>query len=437
MIKLKRDISLHFIYNIIKLIYGILLSILTARSLGPSGKGILTLLNLIIVFSFQFGNLGLNAAVVYYSAKFKKFKNKIFWTNFIFTLCISFFIILIFEIALKKIIINRIPNIKIGYIYFIVIYMSIIMYFLKTITVEKILYGIGKIRKMLLTDIILTTVLTGILIYLYIMNKITILNIILLNLSSLILFTVFLIHNINIKFNIKFDCKLLIKEIRYGIKAYLSNLSTFINYRADIFLIAYYLNMKSVGIYSIGINITEKIWLIAGAVSQVLFPYISMGKNKSKNVSYTAFLSKINVYLSGIILIILFFIIPYLINYLWGSKFYDAVNVIRILIPGVTIIVYGKIISSYFAGVGKPQYATFSSIGIMTVNIILNIILIPKLGINGAAIASTISYSLGGFFWVVLFCKKTKTSISEMFILKIKDLKYLKEKILSRDKITV
>ena len=57
----------------------------------------------------------------------------------------------------------------------------------------------------------------------------------------------------------------------FGLKGHISNVLSFINYRIDIFIIAYFLDDIAVGIYSVAVLISERIWLVSQSVSSVLF----------------------------------------------------------------------------------------------------------------------------------------------------------------------
>jgi O-antigen/teichoic acid export membrane protein len=70
------------------------------------------------------------------------------------------------------------------------------------------------------------------------------------------------------------------------------------------------------------------------------------------------------------------------------------------------------------AGKGKPWIALKAMIPALIINIILNIILIPEKGANGAAIASTISYSIAAILFTFFYSKTSKVSIKQIFTYK-------------------
>ena len=84
---------------------------------------------------------------------------------------------------------------------------------------------------------------------------------------------------------------------------------------------------------------------------------------------------------------------------------------IKILLPGVVVFSIFKVLNGYFSGIGKIKIIIYSFTPILFLNVILNFWLIPIYGINGAAISSTISYSLGVFVLLIIyFTHKKKLS---------------------------
>ena len=92
--------------------------------------------------------------------------------------------------------------------------------------------------------------------------------------------------------------------------------------------------------------------------------------------------------------LILFFIVEKIIVLLYSPQFFSSVRPLQILLPGIAVGGADSILAHDIAGRGKPLVNSYISIIALIVNIILNIIWIPKFGIEGAAWASTISYGL-------------------------------------------
>ena len=182
----------------------------------------------------------------------------------------------------------------------------------------------------------------------------------------------------------------------FGLVSHIANVAGFLNYRVDLLLINFLLGSSSVGIYVVAVGISEKLWLLVSNVAGVLFPTSAQGakNNSGAMAEFTARLSSILLMLLLVFATGLALIATPLVSWIFGIKFEQSGLLIVFLLPGITAMGYTKILASYIAGIGKPGVnALASSVGVV-VNVVVNLMLIPWLGIYGAAIATSISYTI-------------------------------------------
>ena len=156
-------------------------------------------------------------------------------------------------------------------------------------------------------------------------------------------------------------------------------------------------------------------------ISFALFPYIA-SQPESK---ITPFLSRITFSVLLIISIGLALFSKVIFSVLYGTQFIESALILIILLPGILIYGTGKIISADLAGRGKIKYNMIGAVIGAVSNIILNIILIPRYNIQGAAVATSISYILSVIYIVYVFQKDKK--YSDLFILKSTDIHIIKK----------
>jgi O-antigen/teichoic acid export membrane protein len=94
---------------------------------------------------------------------------------------------------------------------------------------------------------------------------------------------------------------------------------------------------------------------------------------------------------------------PFAIRYLYGDAFAGAITPLLILLPGVLMLSQAHIFYSDLNGRGKPEVTTLSALAALILTIVLDLVLIPRYGITGAAVASTCAYTAefavaGSFF---------------------------------------
>jgi len=133
------------------------------------------------------------------------------------------------------------------------------------------------------------------------------------------------------------------------------------------------------------------------------------------------------LWISIIVGLVLFFVCDLLVHMMFGEKYSAASNIIKILLVGITVFSAERILSNDLAGRGKPELNLYTSLFTVTVNIILNLIFIPKLGFYGAAIATSIAYSLTFILKIWLFCHVPKSKVLSLLLINQEDMELYKK----------
>lgn len=183
------------------------------------------------------------------------------------------------------------------------------------------------------------------------------------------------------------------KTLGYGWKAHLSNVLTFVSYRADIFLVNLFLNPTATGLYVIAVQIAEKLWMLSQAVSTVLLPRLSaMHQSPNARLALTnkAFLLVSGLtFLGGVVGAIALY---WLLGPIFGEAYLDTFPAFLWLLPGIIAAAGARIYANTIAAAGKPEWNMYVALLAVAINVIGNILLIPDFGIIGAAWATSIAY---------------------------------------------
>lgn len=84
-----------------------------------------------------------------------------------------------------------------------------------------------------------------------------------------------------------------------------------------------------------------------------------------------------------------------------------------------------KVLNMDLAGKGKPQVSLIAFMPAVIINIVLNILWIPLYGANGAALASTISYSLGSLIFLALYSRILQIPMLEIIRFQASDFDFI------------
>lgn len=178
-----------------------------------------------------------------------------------------------------------------------------------------------------------------------------------------------------------------------GLRGQFGNLVAFFNYRLDFFIVNYFLDTAQVGLYAMGVIVSEALWQIPQAAAVALTPRTArtIGEGATE---FTCLVMRQVLLISAVSGIALAILSPLAIPLVFGTRFSGSVPVIWWILPGTIALSLGKVASADFAARSKPEYSSLFSFAAIVATVVLDLALIPRMGIRGAALASSIAYLL-------------------------------------------
>lgn len=416
--KFIKDTLLTFSVQLTTVILGIVISIILARTLGPEKVGIYSIIILIFTLLGTFGNLGIAISNTYYGVKKKYTWSEIASNSLIsafllgISLLVIFLIFFYFHPLLKNLDTNLVLIASIA-----TPFILLMPYF------QYILLGQNRIKEYNVTSIIQNVIYLSLIVILLLFVHGNLGTVIISWTISFIvasMIPILLVYR-STKFKLQFNLNLFKKSAKFGLQSYLGNIIQFLNYRIDIFLIGLLLNFASVGYYSISVGLAESLWYLPSAVGTMVFARTPSLSDENKNES-TPRICRNTLFITIILAIALLFTGKYIILVLFGSQFLPALEPLWVLLPGIITLSICKVLSNEIIGRGKPMISTYAAIISLIVNIPLNIIFIPQIGIIGSALASSISYTVAAIIVLAIFLRISKSTISETLIIKKQDI---------------
>ncbi len=198
-----------------------------------------------------------------------------------------------------------------------------------------------------------------------------------------------------IKSNLVFDKELIKKISKYSIFVTETTAASLILYYTDILSLTYFSDLKSVGLYSVALPTAKVLMYFPRAIGGMLLPLSAELWIKKQEMLLTEglkLLYKYSIILIVPLVCIMFSFADLLITVLYGKDYVLASDAMRILSIGMIFAIIYGINVNFFAGIGKPQLTAKITYIAAFFNFITNIILIPFIGILGAALATTLSY---------------------------------------------
>ncbi len=174
--------------------------------------------------------------------------------------------------------------------------------------------------------------------------------------------------------------------------------------RIDQVMIKHMLSAESVGLYDSAVRISELSYFIPSIIVGALFPAIINSKKLSDEL-YAKRVKKLFaalIALSVLTAIVTSVLSKYLIEIIFGASYLGAVVILQIYVWSNIGAAINLLVQQLLIAENMTKIVSLTIFMGMITNVILNIFLIPRYGMSGAAIASLISYFIP-FLSLVLF----------------------------------
>lgn len=239
-----------------------------------------------------------------------------------------------------------------------------------------------------------------------------------------------------LKMKVQLECfklKTLIGYIKFGFFPMAALLLTTLNYRLDVIMLKQFdfITYTQIGVYSIGLGLSEKALLVPDAVKEVLLSKLAKGKGEEEvaRVMRVCFLASIGTALCIQILG------KFVLDILYGSEYAGAEIVTYISVWGTTVMVFFKMVSQYNVIQHKQHLNVIFLTAAILLNLAANMLLIPEMGINGAALATDIGYLVSALIFLIYFSKTANIKMHKLILIQSDDVKILKS-MLSSDSVS-
>ena len=378
--------------NLLITILGLVGSIILARWLGPSQRGVFAAIILIPTILQYFVNFGLSSATIYFTAQPHSNKNTI-WN----TLILMGFIQSIIGILTGYFIINLylqkydLKIINLGHLYLFTIPLGIFgMY------ATYILQGASHFK---VTNLLKCIVPLGYcfgIIFLKIQRNLSIENLVYVQLiiqSFYLIIALFSLYKLLLyRLNFKIEYSFIPQMLKYSVKVWFGDVAQLANLRIDQFLIGGFLSSRDLGIYTIAISVARFTSIFADAVTTIMLPSIT-GKNsfQEKVTEILNFFKKYWIF-SVIFHTVFALILPIIIPFVFGNAYAESIIICQILVLGSFFINAKTVLGGGVLGLGFPEIMSFVEVIGMVILLIFSIIFIKLYGLMGVAVAISLSY---------------------------------------------
>jgi O-antigen/teichoic acid export membrane protein len=209
----------------------------------------------------------------------------------------------------------------------------------------------------------------------------------------------------------------------FGLQTGLADVVSLLNYRVDVFILGLLKGPADAGIYTIAVQIADALWVVSSAIGVAIYARVGQLQRREA-AALTARSMRHALFILTILGIGAMILPSFVFPILFGDEYSGAIAPTRLLVPGIVIFGLGRIFSTFFTnGLGRPRIPLLIAATSLVICTVLSFALIPPFGMNGAAVATTVSYIVSMLLAIAIFSRETGIPPRRMLILTGDDLR--------------
>ena len=198
-------------------------------------------------------------------------------------------------------------------------------------------------------------------------------------------------------------------SVAMGIRGQVGNVLQFLNLRLDLLLLPALLDLTAAGLYAVAVRVSEVVAQMASASGSLIFPETAAARDGDAAARLTEVTTRRSLLFVALGAIIISALAEPILT-VFGTAFTDAATTLRILMVAMLPLTVTRVLAGDLKGRGRPGVVSLV-MGISVVATIgLDLVLIPIMGISGAAVASLLAYAVSAAGLAVAFTRVTHHS---------------------------
>jgi O-antigen/teichoic acid export membrane protein len=187
------------------------------------------------------------------------------------------------------------------------------------------------------------------------------------------------------------DARLGISSLWYGVRGQGSTVATNVTARLDVAILPAFVTTANVGLYSVAANLSLIVHQLSNTFAGLVLPAAASDPDRSRMKVVGSLWASLLV--AGLLAAVLALFARPLIGLVYGDSFRDAAEPLLLLLPGVVLFAGSSILAAGVYAAGRPFTATFAQLLGMAVTVVGLFVFLRSGGITAAAIVSTASYA--------------------------------------------
>ena len=216
----------------------------------------------------------------------------------------------------------------------------------------------------------------------------------------------------------------------YGIKGWVGNMASRANEKFDQLILSFFASSTLLGYYAIAFSLVRFCGYFPQAVTPVLFNIVARTKDLKKSAVLAAQVHRAMLITVGVMALFLAATGYWLIPLLYGEAYKAAFIPFLILLPGMfAYMASRRVINKFLGANGYPEKMSIVEGSGALVGMILYFLLIPVFDINGAALGSTVAYIVSALVALRFFYKLVPKGTANLFRISWRDVQWIYRKL--------
>ncbi len=418
--KLAADAAGTFATRLVVIVFSLASGIITARALGPENRGIFSLVALFPATLITLSKFGQSQATIYHIKREHDDVAQVASNVLLFALAVGLALIamvVLFREQLVSTLLNGVP------VWALLLMTPII----PVLLIESYLYAVLQATdrfKVYNTRLFAEAVLT---LAAFAWTLLAMgwglpgaLGAVITVRLAMVSWVVWTIHA-DSAFRLHFDFGLFKRMIRYGLKSHVQIIASHFHFKAGLYIVAYYLSPTQVAFFSIAARLAERIMYIPQSLALALFPRLAGSETEQVHLM-TAKACRQTLVVTSAAALFLSVVGKFAIVFFYGEDYADAAVPLPYVSWGVVMMSMYVLLSRNFTSRGRQFINIIAAYVALCGNLGLNFMLVPELGIRGAAIATASSYTLAAFILFGFFLWESRLPWHEALVLRRSDL---------------
>jgi O-antigen/teichoic acid export membrane protein len=208
--------------------------------------------------------------------------------------------------------------------------------------------------------------------------------------------------------------------LSYGTRAFTANLAQSMNFQSGIFVAGFCLSRADLGFFAIAMALVSKIWVVPDSLYQVVMPRMAQhGADEPEGVGRPFRFVVWAVVGASLVFAGVCWPLVYLA---FGREYLPLVPICQWLLVGVIFRSTTKVLAAYFLASDRPGLHSGLRLAGLAINIAVLVVLVPRYGLIGTAIGTSISFTVEALMFFAAFRRVAPRTFGAQLVPRWRDL---------------